>query len=477
MKDEQRLFRILVIEDNPGDAFIISEYLHEKMEEPEVTTAVDFRSAQQLLTQQPHAFDVILLDLTLPDKIGAPLIDDMLQLAPSVPIIILTGFADVSFSVRSIALGVSDYLNKDELTPAMLYKSIVHAIERKKSYSQLAESEKRYFQLFELSPQPMWVLEPDSLQLVHVNDTTVRCFGFSKEELMYKRVTDLLANGLIDATLPPAEQSLQYQKLIEHSITSIKHRTRSGELRDMEVYSTPLQLNDRPLMLVTAVDVTERNLFEQRLTRAIIKAQEEERFEIGAELHDNICQILSSGQLSLGMLKRNLPESAMKWYEKGLECIHLATDEIRNLSHQLAPAYIGEASFRSTVQNLLESVFIHGNTRVAFHYDDSLEDLRPDKEQLLNLYRILQEQLKNIQKYAQASLVEIDLFVNDESVVLRIVDDGVGFDTTISPTGIGFANMRRRAELFEGSLTIQSALGHGCEVVATMLLKPRQQVV
>lgn len=476
MSEEARHFKILVVEDNPGDAFIITEYLDEKFEQADVSVAVDFKAAQSLLMQATTSCDVILLDLSLPDKVGAALVNEMLGLAPAVPIIILTGYADISFSAKSISLGISDYLNKDELTPAILYKSIIHAIERKKSYSQLEESEKRYYQLFELSPQPMWVLEPDSLKLVHVNETAARFFGYPKEELLQMQVTSLLAHGMINTSLPFQEQVAQYKHLLEQPRAAIKHLTASGEVRDMEVYAAPVQINNRELLLVTAVDVTERNLFEQRITRAIIKAQEEERFEIGAELHDNICQILSSGQLSLGMLKRNLPEASMKWFEKGLECIHLATDEIRNLSHQLAPAYIGETSFRNTVQNLLELVFLHDNISVSFHFDEVLEESRLDKEQLLNLYRILQEQLKNIQKHAKASTVEIDLYSDDESIILRIVDDGVGFDLADSPQGIGMANMRRRSELFGGSLSINTSPGKGCEIVATMRLKPRQNL-
>lgn len=476
MSEAARRFKILVVEDNPGDAFIITEYLSEKFELAEVVVAVDFKAAGSILTQGADHYDVILLDLTLPDKVGAPLVDEMLHLAPFVPIIILTGYADVNFSAKSIALGISDYLNKDELTPAILYKSIIHAIERKKSYSELEESEKRYYQLFELSPQPMWVLNPASLELVHVNETAARFFGYAKEDLQRMRVTNLLAHGVINAALPWEEQMAQYRHLLELPMSAIKHLTRLGDVRYMEVYSAPVQLNNQQLLLVTAVDVTERNLFEQRITRAIIKAQEDERFEIGAELHDNICQILSSGQLSLGMLKRNLPEASMKWFEKGIECLHLATDEIRNLSHQLAPAYIGETSFKSTVQNLLELVFVHNDISVSLHFDDALEESRLEKEQLLNLYRILQEQLKNIQKHAKASSIEIDLYGDDESIVLRILDDGVGFDMADSPQGIGMANMRRRSEVFGGSLTINTSPGNGCEVVATMQRKLRKNV-
>src|SRR6202000_1221748 len=96
-------------------------------------------------------FDVILLDLPLPDKTGLPLINEVVTLSPGIPVIVLTGYTDIAFSVKSLALGIADYLLKDELTTMMLYKSIIYSTERKKVMLALEESEKKYGDLFHLS--------------------------------------------------------------------------------------------------------------------------------------------------------------------------------------------------------------------------------------------------------------------------------------------------------------------------------------
>jgi signal transduction histidine kinase len=82
----------------------------------------------------------------------------------------------------------------------------------------------------------------------------------------------------------------------------------------------------------------------------------------------------------------------------------------------------------------------------------------------LNLYRIVQEQLNNILKYAKASVINIEMSTVKNKLFLSISDNGIGFDTVSTEKGIGLSNMKRRAELFSGSFEIFSFPGKGCEV-------------
>ena len=86
--------------------------------------AVSFNQAFEIILTEDIPFDVILLDLSLPDKNGNDLITSMLNIASSCPIIILTGYADIDFSIRSIGQGVLNYLIKDELNSSLLYKAL-----------------------------------------------------------------------------------------------------------------------------------------------------------------------------------------------------------------------------------------------------------------------------------------------------------------------------------------------------------------
>jgi response regulator of citrate/malate metabolism len=124
-----------------GDFILINDYLFEMIREPQITHCQTFKQAQSVLQKSEEKFDMILLDLYLPDKNGQSLIDAVLQISQDAPVIILSGNSDLSFSIKSISSGVDDYLIKDDLRPTTLYKSIVYCIERrKKDKSFLSQS-------------------------------------------------------------------------------------------------------------------------------------------------------------------------------------------------------------------------------------------------------------------------------------------------------------------------------------------------
>jgi DNA-binding NtrC family response regulator len=130
--------RILVIEDNPGDFILVEEFLSDHIKDLQLLHAKTYSAARQILSHDAsNELDVILLDLSLPDKTGIALITEVVAISKNVPVIILTGYENVRFGANSLSLGVSDYLLKDELTPQMLYKSILYSCERKKSSLQL----------------------------------------------------------------------------------------------------------------------------------------------------------------------------------------------------------------------------------------------------------------------------------------------------------------------------------------------------
>ena len=137
MIKDKKSYRILVIEDNPPALALVEEFLTEQILDPVIVHAGSFKQASAILSGEDILFDVILLDLSLPDNSGQDLITEMLQVASACPIIILTGYADIDFSTKSISQGILDYLLKDELNAIMLYKSIIYAIERKKTTSDL----------------------------------------------------------------------------------------------------------------------------------------------------------------------------------------------------------------------------------------------------------------------------------------------------------------------------------------------------
>lgn len=456
----KKTYNILIIEDNLGDFTLVEDYLQEQFSAPKITNAQNFHDAKLLLQDAEVSYDVILLDLSLPDKNGKALVDEILSFSLDCPIIILTGYTDIDFSVKSLSSGITDYLLKDEITSFSLSKSILYSIERKNAYIELEKSEKRYSNLFYLSPQPMWVYDSETLEIIKVNTAAVKHYGFSEDEFLNMTILGIR----------PEEEYSKVREVIDSGYFEkentfkgkFKHLKKSGELIDVEIHSGPIQIGGKTFRMVIVNDVTEKIFLENQITKAIIKTQEDERYEIGRELHDNVCQILAATQMTLGALKKSSHHSNVEYFNLCQEYITLASKEIRALSHQLAPVFFDDKSIRETFNMLITNFNIDNKYKITQNYSLELDKQSLSQEIQLNLYRILQEQLGNISKHSNANSITVSLLTNHNNIELQIADDGIGFDANTVKGGIGLSNIKRRVELFFGTINIQSSPNKGC---------------
>jgi signal transduction histidine kinase len=202
----------------------------------------------------------------------------------------------------------------------------------------------------------------------------------------------------------------------------------------------------------------------QTSAEAIIRAQQEERARLGHELHDNINQILASAQLFLGQLDPGNREFRHV-KDKTAEILTLAIEEIRQLSRDMVMPDFKEIGLTGSIRNLVADLqyckpfeirFLHANRK-------SIEAL--DEHRKITLFRIVQEQIKNIIKYARARHVVIDLHANETHVRLEIADDGKGFDYSTTPLGLGLSNIYDRTRLYQGEVELETAPGRGCTLI------------
>lgn len=251
-KDTQN-YSILIVEDNSGDRLLIETYLEDSMLLPKITAAQNFSKAKTLLTDSSNSFDIILLDLSLPDMSGEELISAVVKLSPDTPVVILTGYSDVEFSRKSLFLGIADYLLKDELSPSILYKSIVYSIERKRVFRELEDSQKRYQDLFELSPIPMWVFDDTSLQFLDVNEAAIAHYGYSKKEFLAMTILDIRSKESAKRVL---ETRSKMTNKTGSKVGIFTHLKKSGEEIIVEIKSNVLIYNGLKAKLVLANDIT-----------------------------------------------------------------------------------------------------------------------------------------------------------------------------------------------------------------------------
>ena len=252
MEKEQNEFRILVIEDNLGDYELVEIYLHEHFPFLNLTHATCFKEAKEILKTKSVNFDVILLDLSLPDKNGFKLINEILVVAQNTPIIVLTGYEDVSFGVKSLAKGVADYIIKEDLTAILLYKSILYSLERKKSTAALLESERQYSELFHFNPQPIWVFDPKRNQFLDANHAAVEQYGYSKEEFMLMPSTEINSKLNVYGTCDITKDNKMKCSGI------CVHQKKNGEFISVEIYRSSVEYKDQEAFIILANDVSER---------------------------------------------------------------------------------------------------------------------------------------------------------------------------------------------------------------------------
>lgn len=237
---------------------LIEDYLLEYIVFPNLVHAASLQEAKKIIVSESiHKFDLVMLDLTLPDGEGAGLITSILETCPECPVIVLTGYTDFDFSVKSLALGASDYLLKDELTPFSLYKSIVYNIERKKTHLELEESQKRYSNLFHLSPDPTWVYDNASNKFLDVNEAAVREYGYTHEEFMSMTLDQLVSGSeLMLETSPPQPGLNDLSK--SHQREIYRHRKKNGEAILVESQTSEILYKGNLAYIMVAHDITER---------------------------------------------------------------------------------------------------------------------------------------------------------------------------------------------------------------------------
>lgn len=335
---------------------------------------------------------------------------------------------------------------------------------RKRNLQKVRQSEWRYRSIFEYSHDSIVVLKPDGL-IETLNDAARRMFKLGNQEMSEAVFSDMFLHSLPALRFVHGEEGAVPVKS-ELEFTRLDGTGFLGEI----VYSEyrDERGDDHIIVLIRDVSlrremqerlIAEQKRYQRKLTKQIIHAQEREREKISYELHDNVNQILTTVKLYLEMAI-NTPEMAGKLLPKSVDHVMNCISEIRNLSRELSATTLGTQSLKDSIKALIETVEFSGKIAIRFHHDDYHTRLEKDQKQAL--YRILQEQLSNIMKHAQATEVTVILSQAYDRTELEVRDNGKGFDVTTKANGLGLNNISSRAKVFGGGMKIESARGKGC---------------
>lgn len=189
----------------------------------------------------------------------------------------------------------------------------------------------------------------------------------------------------------------------------------------------------------------------------LVKAKEQEQDRISKELHDGIVNQIYGIRMILGSLNKNTDEKSQKKRSEYLKELQKLETEIRALSHDLNSdfsKYVGE--FKFLLEQLIQKNNEIGNTIFYLDVSSTINWNNYSSLIKINIYRILQELLQNVNKYAEAKNCFIGISKMNNNLIVEVKDDGIGFDLKNVSSGIGINNIKERVKTINADLQIES---------------------
>jgi signal transduction histidine kinase len=239
-------------------------------------------------------------------------------------------------------------------------------------------------------------------------------------------------------------------------------RTQRAKNRELLLKQQQQKVNEEIYNLM----ITQQSTIEENRVK--------EKKRIAQELHDGVLGRLFGARLNLDSLNRFTDEESVNSRFNYLAELKNIEQDIREISHDLnREKYVLINNFVAIVSNLLEEQSNSFEAALISSLDESIQWDKVANNVKINLYRILQESLQNINKYANAKNISVELRKVNGQIVLKISDDGIGFDVNTKKKGIGLQNMQSRVQECEGTFEIKSKKGKG---TTTVVMVPLEKV-
>jgi len=228
---------------------------------------------------------------------------------------------------------------------------------------------------------------------------------------------------------------------------------------------------NRLLLLKQQQQATNEDIYNLLISQqtTIEENRVKDKNRIGQELHDGVLGRLFGVRLNLDSLNKSHNDDSINTRYHYLNELKIIEQDIREISHDLSrEKHFLINNFVAIVHNLLEDQKTSFDPNVNFYIDKKIKWDLKDNQIKINLYRILQESLQNINKYAKAKNINVEFTKVEDTIVLKIADDGLGFQLSNKKNGIGLQNMKSRAIDCAGVFEINSKKGKGTSVIITI---------
>ena len=238
------------------------------------------------------------------------------------------------------------------------------------------------------------------------------------------------------------------------------------------------ELNDDALQIANEklkAEIVERERANEQLrllAAHLLSAREDERTRVAREIHDEVGQMMTAVKMDLAFLDRKLagngpkplPENLRDEIRSTTGLVDKAIATMHTIVHQLRPAVLDHLGLRAALEGQMQD--FQTRSKIECQFDCDLDDLNLDSARSTALFRIMQETLTNVARYAEATRVQASLRKENSQLILQVSDNGKGISEQQSANvkTFGLLGMRERAHAFGGDMTIQGSPGEGTVV-------------
>ena len=368
-------------------------------------------------------------------------------------------------------ISAGDFISEGRTKIVWTVRDITERLRREEEMRN--RGEQRYRSLVDNIAIGVTLISPD-MRILTLNKQMKRWYpnvDFSSQPLCYQCFND-----------PPREEICSYCPVIKtlgdgRVHESVTETPSGGSIRYFRILSSPVMDDDGKVRAAIEMveDITPQRRAErqiQNLSQQLLSAQENERLMISNELHDSVAQDLSTMKITLELLSKDpstLPSDIRETLAAMSAMLSRSILAVRNLSYDLRPPGLKEIGLLETLSSYCDEFEDDTGIRVKFR-SAGLMGRPMDPFLEINIYRLVQEGLNNIRKHADARQATIRLLGAYPNVILRIEDDGRGFDVEersharFSEKRMGISSMTERANLLMGRMIIQSRPGEGTRI-------------
>jgi two-component system sensor histidine kinase UhpB len=469
---------ILIVEDS----FIVAVHLQKSLENHgyKVNAIVDSGESalKEIKARRPS---LVLMDIMLNGKLDGIETAREIKKHFNLPVVYITALSDSETIQRAKITEPYGYLNKP-FDDRQIFTTIEMTLYKHAMEVKLRESEERYYSTVKSISDAVVTIDYN-FNVLYLNPSAERITGWKIATAFSKPIFDVLLlhdneNG--DQIINPLQCSLTGEKdsALLPNLTLV---AKNGSHTPIGEGSISPMINDAGFaigLVLIFKDLTEKlshkkivKDLERKSLAALLDGQESERSRIAKDLHDGLGQTLNAIKINI-----NLKNDEEKRKQLLSRLIDEAIVESVRISENLLPAKLKDFDLATCLRSFCDEV--SNMSSIPVRFNDYGNDTDVEQSQKINFYRIVQEAVNNALKHSAAQVINVQLNIDDTNIQLMIEDDGRGFNKDSRydfSRHHGLVNMKDRAEIMNGTFTLESDASRGTLIIVEAPLKHKDK--